>query len=121
MAYRTELGSGQTIFLEQQGEQTSVQVHSGTQSQGSSFQTGVWKNPPRLYRADGGLLLEIRAEPAVYYRLEGSQLHSLGEAPALEGAEQIELKEVLDGSDDHRMKPMEKMEPMKPMDPMKPM
>ena len=54
----------------------------------------------------------------MYYRLEGSQLHSLDEAPALEGAEQIGLKEVPDGSDDSKMKPMEKMEPMKPMKPM---
>ena len=61
MAYQTELDSGQTIFLEQQGEQTSVQVHGGGQSQGSGFQTGAWKNPPRLYRVGGGVLLEIRA------------------------------------------------------------
>ena len=118
MAYQTELGSRQTIFLEQQGEQTSVQIHGDHQSQGSGFQTGVWKNPPRLYRVGGGLLLEIRAEPAVYYRLEGNQLHALNEAPVLEGAEQIELKEVPDGEGDSRMKPMEKMKPMKPMKPM---
>ncbi|WP_407569375.1 hypothetical protein [Deinococcus altitudinis] len=118
MAYQTELDGGQTIFLEQQGEQTSVQVHGNGQRQGSSVQTGAWKSPPRLYRVDGGVLLEIQAEPAVYYRLEGGQLHSLDEAPALGEAEQIDLKEVPDGSDDSKMKPMEKMEPMKPMKPM---
>ena len=126
MAYRTELGSGQTIFLEQQGEQTSVQVHGDGQSQSSRFRTGAWQHPPRLYRVNGRLLLELRAEPLVYYALEEGGLHSLNEAPTLEGAEQLGLNEVPDGSGDvelkpAELKPMEKMEPMAPMKPLKPL
>ena len=115
MAYRTELESGQTIFLEQQGEQSTVRVHGTGQSQSSGFHTGTWQQPPRLYRSQERLFLELRAEPPVYYSLEGGQLQSLKDAPLLGEAEEIGLKEVPDGSDDNGMKPMEKMDPMKPM------
>lgn len=121
MAYQSDLGNGQTVFIEQQGEQTSVQVHGDGQSQGSGFHTGHWTQPPRLYRSGDGLVLELRADETTYHRLNGTQVQSLGHAPDLNGAEPVELREVKDGSDDSAMKPMEKMKPMEPMKPMKPM
>ena len=118
MAYRTRLGTDQTLTVEQRGEQTLIRLAGEGQSQSSSVQTGTWTHPPRLYRLEGELLLEIRGDPAAYYRLEGSQLHSLQRAPELEDAEELGLEEVPDGREDSGMEPMKKMEPMKPMKPM---
>ena len=117
MAYRAELEAGRTLTLEQQDQQTLIRVEGGGQSQSAGFQTGAWRQPPRLFRTDAGLLIEIRADPVVYYRLEGDQLHSLDTAPALEGARETGLHEAPDGE----TKPMKGLEPMKPMKPMKPM
>ncbi len=118
MAYQSDLGNGQRVFIEQQGEQTKVQLHGEGQSQGSGFHTGAWTQPPRLYRSGDGLVLELRGDETTYHSLNGTQMKSLGSAPDLHGAEQVELHEVKDGSDSEAMKPMEPMAPMKPMKPM---
>jgi len=115
MAYQSSLSDGRTIFIEQRGEQTSVQLHGDGQSQGSGFHTGAWTQPPRLYRSGDGLVLELQADETTYHRLNGTQLQSLGSTPDLQGAEQVDLREVKDGSDPEAMTPMEPMKPMKPM------
>ncbi|GGQ95542.1 hypothetical protein [Deinococcus ruber] len=124
MAYEADLGNGQTMYLEQQGEQTSIRVHGGGQSQGSGFHTGQWKAQPRLLKVGQELVLELQGASQMYYGLQNGQLHSLDSAPSLDGAEEVALKDVPDGSDKGAMKPMEPMkgmEPMKPMEPMKKM
>ncbi|ULH16365.1 hypothetical protein MF271_07180 [Deinococcus sp. KNUC1210] len=124
MAYEADLGNGQTLYLEQQGEQTTIRVHGGGQSQGSGVQTGQWKGQPRLLKLGEGLVLELQGTSQVYYGLQDGQLHSLDSAPSLDGAEEVVLKDVPDGSDKGAMRPMEPMkdmEPMKPMEPMKKM
>ena len=121
MAYQADLGNGQTLFLEQQGEQTKVRVYDSGQSQGAGFQTGEWKEKPRLLRLKSELVLELSGSEKVYYGLQNGQVRSLDAAPGLDGAEDVTLKEVPDGSDEGAMKPMEPMKPMKGMEPMKPM
>ena len=127
MAYEAEVhGSwaghgGQTLSVEQRGEQTLIGVRSGSQRQSASVQTGPWQEAPRLYRLDDRAVLELRAGGKVYYAVQGGGLHSLDSAPDLSGAETVEWREVPDGQDQGEMKPMEPMKPMAPMKPMKPM
>ena len=117
MAYQADIGSGQTLYIEQQGQQTTLRVSGDGQRQGVGVQTGAAKAPPRLLKLNGDLLLELGGP--VYYAVGGGQLRSLESPPSLDGAEEVALNEVPDGSDEGVMKPMEPIKPLEPMKPLK--
>lgn len=124
MAFEYSDRSG-TVFIENQGAQTNLQVSSGSggqqQSQGNGFTTGEWSSDPELYRDGRDLLLVLHTpEGDRAVRIHGSSSQSLSSVPETSGCERLELKQVEKSS--HQGKaPMKPMEPMRPMKPMKPM
>jgi len=122
MALKAELQAGQTLHLEQQGEQTLIQLQGGNQRQRALVRTGAWRSAPKLYQADEGSVLELHADQPVFYAFDEGQLHSLTTVPELAGEQVIEWQDVPDGTaDEGGLEPMKPMEPMKAMEPMKPM
>ncbi|GGL87282.1 hypothetical protein GCM10010840_26520 [Deinococcus aerolatus] len=119
MAYQAKLKGGQTITLENQGDQTIIRVSSDGQRQSSSVTTGEWTMAPTLFQATSGAVVEIHTGAgSVYFQIGDGQLHSLHEAPDVEDAQHLGLETVAAGTGQSEMKPMAKMEPMKPMKPM---
>ncbi|CAM4354314.1 hypothetical protein, partial [Deinococcus marmoris] len=116
MAYQAKLKTGQTIVLENQGDQTTIGISSGGQRQSSGVTTGVWTISPTLFQTESGAVVEIHTgDGSVYFQIENRQLHSLNETPSLEEARHIELDEVADGTGQSEIKPMTPMQPLKPM------
>ncbi|QFP75122.1 hypothetical protein [Deinococcus sp. AJ005] len=119
MAYQAKLKGGQTIMLENQGDQTIIRVGSDGQRQSSGVTTGEWTIAPTLFQTESGAVVEIHTgDGSVYFQIEDGQLHSLHEAPDVEDAQHLGLEIVTDDAVQSEMEPMAKMEPMKPMKPM---
>lgn len=112
MAYQAKLGDGATVTVENQGEQTQIQVWRGGQSQGSGLTTGTWHGPPTLWRTSEGAVLEVEGQGKTYVEISRQGVRSLEHVPALSGAEKISLSEVEDGGGSG-MKPLEPMPPLK--------
>lgn len=120
MAYQGELGDGATVTVENEGEQTRIQVRQGGQSQSSSLSTGTWQGTPTLWQTSEGAVLEVEGREKTYVEISRQGVRSLERAPELSGARKIDLSEAEDG-DGSRTKPMTPMQPMEPMKPMKPL
>jgi hypothetical protein len=118
MAYQGTLGDGATVTVENEGEQTQIQVYHGGQSQGSGLMTGTWQGPPTLWQTSEGAVLEIEGQGKTYVEISRHGVRSLEQTPELSGAEKISLSEVEDGGG---MKPVSPMKPMEPMPPLKPL
>ena len=122
MSYACELGNGQLLLVENDGDNTTVSLGSDggsqSQSQGTGFSTGKWTKAPALFRLGKDFILRLETgEGAQCLRIRGGQIQTIKE-PDLKSAEKMRLKK----SDQAvGMKPMKPMEPMKPMGPMKPM
>ncbi|MGA8895920.1 MAG: zinc ribbon domain-containing protein [Planktothrix agardhii] len=121
MAYVCELGTGQSVYLENQGAQTVVTLISsgpGQQQQASSsFTTGVWSSPPQVFQTPYGLVLEVISEQGERsLQIQGTSVSILGEMPSVTDSQQLTVQEVTRVS----VSPLKPMEPMK-MEPMKPM
>ena len=124
MTYAHDLGNGQQLLVENDGDNTQVALSSGDsgqqQNQSTGFSTGEWSKPPELFRTAENLVLRLESKSGVeFIGVQANQIESMRKEPKLENAERLTLKE----SDEKiaRMKPMEPMKPMKPMEPMKPM
>ncbi|CAD5917950.1 hypothetical protein PCC7805_00469 [Planktothrix agardhii] len=121
MAYVCELGTGQSVYLENQGAQTVVTLISsgpGQQQQvSSSFTTGVWSSPPQVFQTPYGLVLKVISEQGERsLQIQGTSVSILGEMPSVTDSQQLTVQEVTRVS----VSPLKPMEPMK-MEPMKPM
>jgi hypothetical protein len=123
MTYMHDIGNGQRLLVENDGDNTQVALSSSDsgqqQNQSAGFNTGKWSKPPELLRTGDDIVLRLESKSGVkFVSVHGHQIESIGE-PDLNNAEKLALKD----SDEKiaRMKPMKPMEPMKPMDPMKPM
>jgi hypothetical protein len=121
MAYVCELGTGQSVYLENQGAQTVVTLISsgpGQQQQASSsFTTGVWSSPPQVFQTPYGLVLKVISEQGERsLQIQGTSVSVLGEMPSVTDSQQLTVQEVTRVS----VSPLKPMEPMK-MEPMKPM
>jgi hypothetical protein len=121
MAYVCELGTGQSVYLENQGAQTVVTLISsgpGQQQQASSsFTTGVWSSPPQVFQTPYGLVLKVISEQGERsLQIQGTSVSILGEMPSVTDSQQLTVQEVTRVS----VSPLKPMEPMK-MEPMKPM
>jgi hypothetical protein len=113
MPYVCELGTGQTLYLDNQGTQTLVTLASGSvgqqQQASSGYQTGTWTTPPQVYRTAGGMVVKITSTTGEYNLLiQGSSMSLTGEM-SVENSQQLQTK------------PVEKMpaSSMKPMQPLK--
>lgn len=124
MAYKYDLGNGQRLLVENNGDDTQVALSSADsgqqQNQSTGFSTGEWSKPPELFHSSEDLVLRIESKSGVeFIGVHGNQIELIRSEPNLKNAEKLTLKE----SDEHiaRMKPMEPIKPIKPMKPMKPM
>ena len=124
MAYACDIGNGQRLLVQNDGDNTQVALSSGDsgqkQNQSTGFSTGEWSKPPELFRTRGNLVLRLEGKNGVQFvGVHGDQIESMRSEPKLENAEKMALKESNESI--ARMKPMKPMEPMEPMEPMKPM
>jgi len=118
MTYAYDLGNGQRLLVQNDGDNTQVVLSSGDsgqqQNQSAGFNTGEWSKPPELFHSSENLVLRIESKSGVeFIAVHGNQIESMRSEPNLKSAEKLTLKE----SDENiaRMKPMEPMKPMKPM------
>jgi hypothetical protein len=114
-----ELGTGQTIYLDNQGTQTIVTIASsspGQQQQASNgFQSGVWTTPPELYRNPMGVVIRLQtAEGDRYIQIQGSSMSVMGQPPSLNSGQQMQMQQVA-ASPAVSMPPMQPMQSMPPM------
>jgi hypothetical protein len=121
MTYMHDIGNGQRLLVENDGDNTQVALNSGDsgqqQNQSAGFNTGKWSKPPELFRTGDDIVLRLESKSGVQFvSVHGHQIQSMSREPDLKNAEKLTLKE----SDEKiaRMKPMKPMEPMKPMRPM---
>lgn len=125
MTYVCDLGTGQKIYLDNQGTQTIVTVvsqSSGQQQQASNgFQSGIWTSPPQVYRTANGVVIEVSTEQGErYIQIQGNSMNVTNSQPSLEHAQGLQLQQA-ESTPSSSIPPMEPMKPMKPMEPMKPM
>jgi hypothetical protein len=121
MAYACDIGNGQWLLVQNDGDNTQVALSSGgsgqQQNQSTGFTTGEWSKPPELFRTRENLVLRLEGKNGVHFiGVHGDQIESIRSEPKLENAEKLMLKESNENI--ARMKPMKPMEPMKPMKPM---
>jgi zinc-ribbon domain len=116
MAYACELGTGQRIYLDNQGMQTMVTAMSGgpgqQQQSSTGFQTGSWIAPPEMFQIAGGAVLKVTtAQGEHFIYIQGNSMQVMGGVPSLSGSQQMQVQQV------SRVPPssMPPMEPMKPM------
>jgi hypothetical protein len=121
MTYSYDIGNGQRLLVENNGDDTQVALNSGDsgqqQNQSVGFNTGKWSKPPELFRTGEGIVLRLESKSGIQFvSVHGHQIETMSSEPDLKNAEKMTLKE----SDENiaRMKPMKPMEPMKPMKPM---
>src|ERR1700722_17603559 len=124
MTYAYDLGNGQRLLVENDGDNAQVALSSGDsgqqQNQSAGFNTGKWSKSPELFRTTDDLVLRLESKSGFQFiSVHGHQIQSMSGEPDLKNAEKLTLKE----SDENiaRMKPMAPMKPMEPMKPMKPM
>uniref|UniRef100_B8HN73 Phosphoribosylglycinamide formyltransferase n=1 Tax=Cyanothece sp. (strain PCC 7425 / ATCC 29141) TaxID=395961 RepID=B8HN73_CYAP4 len=84
--YQTELIPGQTLSLEQRGEQTIVTVSSVTPGQqqqaSSSFTTGGWLSAPSILKTDRGVVIELSTVSGDYrWQIQGNSIRPVLGAP----------------------------------------
>ena len=99
MPYVCELGTGQRVYLDNQGSQTVVTIASGSPGQqqqaSNGFQTGTWTSPPSLYRTGNGVVLKIEtAQGEHFVQLQGSSMSVMGQTPSLGSAQQMSVQQV---------------------------
>ena len=120
MTYAHDIGNGQRLLVQNDGDDTQVALSSGDsgqqQNQSTSFSTGGWSKPPELFRTSQ-LVLRVESKSGVeFIGVHGSQIQSMRE-PDLKNAEKLTLKESNENI--AQIKPMEPMRPMQPMKPMR--
>lgn len=125
VAYVGNLGSGQQVYVENQGTQTIISLMSSSsgqqQNQSTSFQTGTWVKQPTLFRNPAGFILQIEAtEGFRFVRLQANAIGILTDTPSLSNVEIVPLQESA-ATPGSPMQPMQPMQPMKPLEPLKPM
>ncbi len=130
MAYLCNLGTGQQVYLDNQGTQTIVTIMSGgpgqQQQASSGVSTGRWTEPPTVFRTDNGVILRINSETGQHFvQLQGSSMGVMSQSPSLSNAQQLQVQQTSSSASGQQpmqpMKPMEPMQPMQPMQPMEPM
>ncbi len=111
MAYQASLSAGQTLIVVQQGKQTAVTlttVQFGQhQMQQMSVTTGIWKEPPALFKTSAtGWILRVGIHEEQYFiHIQANGIRVLAETPLLMNVEILKLEQIPDPN----------LEPMMPM------
>jgi zinc-ribbon domain len=128
MAYRCELATGQTLYLDNPSPQTVITTasrQSGQQQQSSqSLTTGPWTALPAIFAAGTGAAIRLTtAQGEFWVQIQGSQLSGLASAPPNPGSP-LPLQAsgpIPNSPPTTSMPPTTPMPPMSPMPPMPPM
>ncbi len=125
MAYVCDFGTGQTIYLENQGEQTTVtsfvSAPGQQQQSSSSFSTGAWTGKPQVLRTSQGMVIKLATPRGeVLIQVQGQNFQITQQAPGLQQAEQMQVSQTEAMSGIGTETPMQPMQPIE-MTPMKPM
>jgi hypothetical protein len=112
MAYACDIGNGQRLLVQNDGDNTQVALSSSDsgqeQNQSTGFSTGKSSKAPELLRISENLVLRLESKSGVeFIGVHGNQIESMRSEPALENAEKLTLKELDEN--------IVRMKPMKPM------
>jgi hypothetical protein len=119
MNYKGTLETGETILIQNDGQQTHIQLQDKGSSQGTSFQSGKWKQAPTLSSMDKEVVLEVEGESgSAFFAIRDGGVQLLQNSPDLDGATEVDLQETDEAPASVEMKPMA---PMKPLEPIKPL
>ena len=116
MPYVSELGTGQLVYLENQGEQTIFTiVNSGVgqqQQSTNSFTTGIWTAPPQILQTSTSVSLKV-------FTIRGEQVIQIqGNSTTVRTDAKILPLEEIESIPKVNLEPMQPMQPMQPMKPM---
>ena len=120
MSYQASLSRNQKLVVNQLGIQTAIALTASTQgqqqSQATSFTTGTWQRPPRLYQQGLGFILEIHGDLGIFYvALSNTGINSIAK-PDLNSATPMTLQNTPPTkTQDFDFATMSPMEPMQPM------
>ena len=83
MTYAHDLGNGQRLLVQNEGNDTQVALSSGDsgqqQNQSTGFSTGEWSKPPELFRISEKLVLRIESKSGPkFISIHGNQIESMG-------------------------------------------
>ncbi len=113
MAYVCNLDTGQTVYLENQGNLTvitTMMINQGQQQQSStSVETGNWTSPPEIFRTSQGVILKIQGERGQSLTtIQGNSISSTNELSNLGNLQPLQLQEVT-------QTPIQPLPPMQPL------
>lgn len=113
MAYISDLGSGRSLYIDHQGNQSVLTLSSTSmgqqQSQSFNITTGNWTAPPTLFQTSTGLVLRVEsAQGQTFIAIQAGQLQVLTTPPSLVDAEVLSLQRT-------GATPMQPMQPMQPI------
>ncbi|WP_250564941.1 zinc ribbon domain-containing protein [Adonisia turfae] len=113
MAYVCELNPGHHVYLDNQGDQTTVTTTMGMPGQqqqaSSSMTTGPWIAPPEGYQNTAGAIVKLltaQGETCVY--IQGNSITLAGSEVSMVGAQQLSMRQTV-------AMPTSSMPPMPPM------
>lgn len=129
MIYSCDLPSGQTLYLENQGDMTNATVlmkQSGQQQQsGSSVMTGTWQIPPEAFAMGGGAVVRLTTAMGVWSLMVQGMSLSVQSGTVEMGNQVMGLTTLSQmpnvASSSFSMPPMTPMTSMPSMNPMPPM
>src|SRR5271165_4078044 len=81
MTYAYDLGNGQRLLVQNDGDNTQVALSSGDsgqqQNQSTGFSTGEWSRPPELFRTAENLVLRLESKSGVkFIGVQGNQIEA---------------------------------------------
>lgn len=117
MAYVYDGGRGQSLYLDNSGNQTIVTIVTSSPGQqqqaSSSWQTGAWTEPPSLHPLPGGALLRIVTNQGEYLiQVQGSQMQVISDRPPAASFQPMQFQAAPPTTSMPGMQPMQPMQPM---------
>jgi hypothetical protein len=116
MAYVCNLDTGQTVYLENQGNLTiitTMMINQGQQQQSStSIETGNWTSLPEIFRTSQGVMLKIQGvKGQSLITIQGSSISTINQLSHLGNLQPLPLQETTQTP----LQPLQPLQPMKPM------
>lgn len=124
MAYSWTLGNGQQIYLDNQGEQTTITslIASAGQHQQStnSFTTGKWTSPPEMFIDGNKVVLKLQTESGdVAIAIQGGSMSMSSGSQRIDSAQRVQAQQT-SSMPNMSMPSMPSMPPMPPIPPIPP-
>ena len=115
MAYVCELNPGHRVYLDNQGDQTTltstVSMPGQQQQTSSSTTTGPWTAPPKAYQTPGGAIFTLfTAQGEIHICIQGSSISTTNTPPSAP-AQPLSVQQTTATT----MSPMTAMSPMQPL------